>query len=66
LRVVVRGWTWDETLCRGSAPYDVSDDDAGHAFFCTTRPMYRIEAALAAWPRVWDFLGRHRVVSEPA
>lgn len=36
-----------------------SYDDAGHAFFCTTRPMYRVEAALAAWPRVWDFFGRH-------
>ena len=36
-----------------------SYDDAGHAFFCTTRPMYRVEAALAAWPRVWDFFDRH-------
>jgi carboxymethylenebutenolidase len=32
--------------------------DAGHAFFCTTRPMYRVEASLAGWGRIWDFLGR--------
>jgi carboxymethylenebutenolidase len=38
-----------------------SYDNAGHAFFCTTRPSYRVEAALEAWPRVWDFFGRHLV-----
>jgi carboxymethylenebutenolidase len=32
--------------------------DAGHAFFCTTRPMYRVEAALEGWERIWEFLGR--------
>ena len=33
-------------------------DDAGHAFFATDRPMYRPEAAVKGWQRVWKFLGR--------
>jgi carboxymethylenebutenolidase len=34
-------------------------DGAGHAFFCTVRPSYRVEAALDGWERIFAFLGRH-------
>jgi carboxymethylenebutenolidase len=34
-------------------------DGAGHAFFCTVRPSYRVEAALDGWERIFSFLGRH-------
>jgi carboxymethylenebutenolidase len=55
----------DETAALGRALEEVGKtyefhtfDNAGHAFFATDRPMYRPEAANAAWPLVWDFLGR--------
>jgi carboxymethylenebutenolidase len=32
---------------------------AGHAFFATHRPSYRVEAANEGWEYVWDFFGRH-------
>lgn len=32
---------------------------AGHAFFASDRPSYRVEAALEGWRAVWDFFGRH-------
>ena len=34
-------------------------DGAGHAFFCTIRPNYRVEAAIDGYQRIFDFLGRH-------
>jgi carboxymethylenebutenolidase len=33
--------------------------DAGHAFFSVDRPLYRVEAALDGWQRIWDFFGRY-------
>ncbi len=33
-------------------------EGAGHAFFATDRTLYRPEAANAAWPVVWEFVGR--------
>jgi len=34
-------------------------DGAGHAFFSTDRPSYRVEAALAGWQEIWTFFGTH-------
>jgi carboxymethylenebutenolidase len=34
-------------------------DGAGHGFFATDRTMYRPEAAVDGWRRVFDFFGRH-------
>jgi carboxymethylenebutenolidase len=34
-------------------------DDAGHAFFSTDRPSYRVAAAMEGWKKIWDFFGRH-------
>ena len=32
---------------------------AGHGFFATDRPSYRVEAANQGWQRVFDWFGRH-------
>lgn len=34
-------------------------DGAGHAFFSTDRPSYRVDAALAGWQEIWAFFGTH-------
>ncbi len=34
-------------------------DDAGHGFFATDRPSYRVEAANAGWELIWQWFGRH-------
>lgn len=34
-------------------------DGAGHAFFVTDKPVYRLEPALDGWQRVFQFLDRH-------
>lgn len=34
-------------------------DNAGHGFFAVDRTMYRPEAAVDGWQRVFDFLDRH-------
>jgi carboxymethylenebutenolidase len=34
-------------------------DDAGHAFFSTERPSYRVEAANDGWERIEAFYGTH-------
>ncbi len=34
-------------------------DGAGHAFFATDRPSYRVEAATDGYERIADFFGRH-------
>jgi len=36
-----------------------SYDGAGHAFFATDRPAYRVEAAVDGWDKIADFLNRH-------
>jgi carboxymethylenebutenolidase len=36
-----------------------SYEGAGHAFFATDRPSYRVEAASDGWQRIWDFYGRY-------
>jgi carboxymethylenebutenolidase len=36
-----------------------SYEGAGHAFFSTNRPAYRVEAAMEAWEEIWDFFGEH-------
>jgi carboxymethylenebutenolidase len=36
-----------------------SYDGAGHAFFCTDRPAYRIEAALDGYAKIGDFFAHH-------
>ena len=33
-------------------------DDAGHAFFSTDRPSYRLDAAKDGWKRIWAFFGQ--------
>ncbi|MGC2191303.1 MAG: dienelactone hydrolase family protein [Candidatus Dormiibacterota bacterium] len=32
---------------------------AGHAFFATDRPSYRVDAAKEGWDEIWEFYGRH-------
>ncbi len=36
-----------------------SFENAGHAFFATDRPSYRVEAANAGWAAIWAFLGEY-------
>lgn len=36
-----------------------SFENAGHAFFSTDRPAYRVEAAVEGWRLIFDFFGRH-------
>jgi carboxymethylenebutenolidase len=36
-----------------------SYEGAGHAFFSTNRPSYRVEAALQAWDEIFDFFGQY-------
>ncbi len=36
-----------------------SYEGAGHAFFNTSRPSYRADAANDGWERIWDFFGRY-------
>jgi carboxymethylenebutenolidase len=32
-------------------------DGAGHGFFSSDRPSYRVEAAVDGWQKIWAFLG---------
>jgi carboxymethylenebutenolidase len=34
-------------------------EGAGHAFFATERPSYRVDAAREGWSKVWGFFGRY-------
>jgi len=36
---------------------------AGHAFFATDRPSYRVEAAKDGWQRIWSWFERHLAAS---
>ena len=36
----------------------VTYENAGHAFFATDRPSYRVEAANEGWQKIWGFFGR--------
>jgi carboxymethylenebutenolidase len=41
-------------------------DDAGHGFFAVDRAMYRPEAAVDGWQRIFDFFGRNLTVASGA
>lgn len=50
----------DEELTRLGKAHDFHVyPGAGHGFFATDRPSYRVEAATDGWRRIWDFFGRH-------
>ncbi len=50
----------EATLEANGKTYEIHRyDGAGHAFFCTVRPSYRVEAALDGWERIFTFLGHH-------
>ena len=50
----------EATLKANGKVYEIHRyDGAGHAFFCTVRPSYRVEAALDGWERIFTFLGHH-------
>ena len=50
----------EEALKRFGKTYEFhSYDNAGHAFFWTDRPVYRVEAAIDGWKKVFDFYGRY-------
>jgi carboxymethylenebutenolidase len=34
-------------------------DGAGHGFFATDRPSYRVEAAKQGWQMIFDWFGRY-------
>ncbi|MGA2037390.1 MAG: dienelactone hydrolase family protein [Acidimicrobiales bacterium] len=34
-------------------------EGAGHAFFATDRPGYRVDAAMKGWNKVWEFFSRY-------
>jgi carboxymethylenebutenolidase len=34
-------------------------EGAGHAFFATDRPNFRVDAANAGWAEIWEFFGRY-------
>jgi carboxymethylenebutenolidase len=50
----------DEILTAYDKPHEFySYDDAGHAFFSTDRPAYRVAAANDGWERIEAFFGTH-------
>jgi carboxymethylenebutenolidase len=50
----------DEILTAHDKPHEFhSYDDAGHAFFSTNRPSYRVEAANDGWERIEAFYSTH-------
>jgi carboxymethylenebutenolidase len=50
----------DEELKRQGKTYEFhSYEGAGHAFFATDRPSYRVDAANDGWQRIWRFFGTH-------
>ena len=50
----------EAALKENNKPYEIhSFENAGHAFFATDRPSYRVEAANAGWAAIWAFFGEH-------
>jgi carboxymethylenebutenolidase len=50
----------DEILTRENKPHEFHRyDDAGHAFFSTDRPSYRVAAANDGWDRIETFFNTH-------
>jgi carboxymethylenebutenolidase len=50
----------DEILTREGKPHEFHRyDGAGHAFFSTDRPAYRVEAANDGWERIETFFANH-------
>lgn len=50
----------DEILTANDKPHEFhSYDDAGHAFFSTDRPAYRVAAANDGWERIQAFFSTH-------
>jgi carboxymethylenebutenolidase len=57
----------EEILTRLGKPHELhSYEDAGHAFFATDRPSYRVAAANDGWERIRDFFAAHLSGTEPA
>jgi carboxymethylenebutenolidase len=50
----------DEILTRENKPHEFHRyDGAGHAFFSTDRPAYRVDAANDGWDRIKTFFANH-------
>jgi carboxymethylenebutenolidase len=50
----------DEILTANDKPHEFHRyDDAGHAFFSTDRPAYRVAAANDGWERITEFFKNH-------
>ena len=50
----------EEALKEHGKTYEIhSFENAGHAFFQSDRPSYRVEAANAGWGLIWQFFGQH-------
>jgi carboxymethylenebutenolidase len=50
----------DQILTANGKPHEFHRyDDAGHAFFATERPSYRVAAANDGWERIADFYARY-------
>ena len=50
----------DQILTANDKPHEFHRyDDAGHAFFATERPSYRVAAANDGWERIADFYAKH-------
>lgn len=50
----------DEILTAHGKPHEFhSYEDAGHAFFSTDRPSYRVAAANDGWERIATFYAEH-------
>jgi carboxymethylenebutenolidase len=50
----------DRILTEDGKPHEFHRyDDAGHAFFSTDRPAYRVAAANDGWERIAEFYGKY-------
>lgn len=50
----------DDELTRLGKPHEFhAYDGAGHGFFASDRPGYRVEAAVDGWRRIFSFFGEH-------
>ena len=50
----------ETALKENGKPYEIHNfENAGHAFFATDRPSYRVEAANAGWAAIWAFFEEH-------